>query len=198
MGSSAAIAAVGTSIARYLSACFLQNPPVEGWTTTVTTVRTEDFEPDNAKTKLPRPALSLFFYRIDFNKTMRAAWSAVGHHDGRAHLPLDLHFLITAWGNDAESEYAILGAAIQALEDVPILAGPLLAGTAAFAPTESVQIVLEELSTEAVMRTFDSLSIAYRLSVPYIARVVRVDGRKVTVTPPVLTPVSGANPGGVA
>ena len=38
-------------------------------------------------------------------------------------------------------------------------------------PGESIQIMLGELSTEEVMRTFDSLPIDYRLSVPYLARI---------------------------
>ena len=34
--------------------------------------------------------------------------------------------------------------------------------------------MLEEISTEALMRIFDSLPTDYRVSVPYVARVVRI------------------------
>jgi len=53
---------------------------------------------------------------------------------------------------------------------------------------------MDEISTEAVMRTFDSLAADYRISVPYIARVVRLDGRRVTPAPDVTTVIKGATP----
>jgi hypothetical protein len=174
----ASIAAAGRSLERFITAAFAEPPvPVQGSATRAVLVRTEDFDQATLNTVIQRPALSLFLYRVDFNKTMRAAWSAVGHHDGRAHLPLDLHFLITPWADNAEHEQSILGRAMQCLEGTPILGGPLLHNTGGFAPNEAVQIVMEEISTEAVMRTFDSLPTDYRLSVPYIARIVRLDGR---------------------
>lgn len=187
------ISAAGLSLERFLTAAFAEPPvPVEGKSTRAVLVRTEDFE-RTAKV-IPRPALSIFLYRVDFNKTMRAAWSGVGHQDGLAHLPLDLHFLVTAWGENAQHEHAILGRALQCLETSPVLSGPLLHVSAAWAPTEAVQIVMEEITTEAVMRTFDSLPTDYRLSVPYIARVVRLDGRVAHPSPPVTTAVAGLLP----
>jgi Pvc16 N-terminal domain len=121
------------------------------------------------------PALSIFVYRIDFNKTMRAAWSGVGSMDGRTHLPVDLHILLTAWGDNADFELRILGRTMQAIEVVPLLSGPYLDPSADWAANESVQLVLEDIPTEAIMRTFDSLPTNFRLSVPYIARVIRID-----------------------
>jgi uncharacterized protein DUF4255 len=184
------IAAAVLSIERLLTARFREAPvPVPGKTTRAIVVRTEDFG-DPAQV-LQRPCLSIFLYRVDFNKTMRAAWSAVGHQVGRAYLPVDLHLLVTPWAENAEHEHAILGRALQSLEETPILGGPLLHPSGGWAPNETVQLALEEISTEAVMRTFDSLPTDYRLSVPYVARVVRVDGRTAVPSPPVTTVVTG-------
>ena len=82
---------------------------------------------------------------------MRAAWSAVGADDGRSHLPLDLHFLLTPWASNAEHEQRILGTRDAGLEDVPIVHGPTLDVSArrGWAPDEALQIVAEEMSTEA-------------------------------------------------
>jgi hypothetical protein len=55
-----------------------------------------------------------------------------------------------------------------------------------------VQLVLEEISTEAIMRTFDSLPTDYRLSIPYIARMVRIDSLTAVAQTPVTTVVSGS------
>ena len=41
----------------------------------------------------------------------------------------------------------------------------------------AVQLLLAEMSTDTVMRIFDSLQANYKLSVPYVARTIRLDGR---------------------
>ena len=188
-----AIASVGKSLERFLSACFLEAPvPVEGQTTVATLARTEDFR-DGAGRLVP-PCLSIFLYRVEQNKTMRAAWSGVGSLDGTGHLPLDLHYMITPWARDPELEHRILGRAMQCLEATPILAGPLLTPGGDWAPNEAVQLVLEEVPTEWVMRTFDSLPVDFKLSVPYCARVVRIDTRRAFGPGDVTSATTGLTP----
>lgn len=159
-------------------------------------IRTEDFRQQGGggPPVIPAHALTIFLYRIDLNKVMRAGWSAVGSQDGQVHLPLDLHYLLTAWGDNAEFEHRILGRAMQCLEATPILTGPLLHASGEWATNEAIQLVLEEISTEAVMRTFDSLPHDYKLSVPYIARVVRLDGRESRQAPAATDVITGAVP----
>ncbi len=194
MAGFAGIAAAGKSIEMLLNACFEEEqpmPPPEKKTKAVL-VRTVDF--DEGGNSIGVPALSIFLYRVDFNKVMRAAWAGASAQDGRSHLGLDLHYLITPWGKNAEDEHRILGRAMQCLESTPILTGPLLHSSGEWDGGESIQLVLEEVSTEAVMRTFDSLPTDYRLSVPYIARVMRLDGRAAAPEGPVITAVTGAVP----
>jgi len=186
-----AIAAAGKSIERALNACYTENPPIPDKTTSASLVRTDDFTEANVPLNIGSPAISIFLFRIEFNQTTRAAWSAVGSQDGRAHLALDLHYLLTPWADNAEHEHTIIGQAMECLETTPILAGPLLYPSAHWAVNECVQVVLEEMSTEALMRTFDSLPTDYRLSVPYIARVVRLDSRVATPDIPVTTLATG-------
>ncbi len=190
-----AIATVGRSLERLLAAAFLEREPVPGKAAKAALVRAEDYGDRAIKLLIPDVGLSLLLYRVDFNKTMRASWSAVGESDGRGRLALDLHYLITPWAPNAEHQHMILGRALQVLEGTPALAGPLLVAPLLPSPTyddepgeatiDSVQLVLEEVSTEALMRTFDSLPGDYRLSVPYVARVVRIDTRTARATPPV-------------
>lgn len=197
MAQHAGLAAVGRSIERLVGASFREDDPLDPpGPTRAVLVRTEDFDKANVAAAIGPPALSIFFYRVDFNKTMRAAWSSVGHVEGRVHLPLDLHFLITPWALNAEDELRILGRAMDCLERHPILSGPVLHPSGGFAPNETLQVVLEDVSTEAVMRTFDSLPTEYKLSVPYIARVARIDARDRIVLPTVTTAVSGITLGG--
>jgi hypothetical protein len=188
------VSAVGRSLQRLLQLRFADEQPIGGGSTGVAILRTEDFESNNFAALVSRPALTLFLYRVDFNKTMRAAWSGVGVADGRAHLALDLHFLLTAWADNAENEHLILGRALQAIEQTPILCGPLMMIASDWAANESLQLVMEDIDTEALMRIFDSLPVDYRLSVPYVARVVRIDSARAPSEPPVMTAVGGSRP----
>lgn len=191
-----AIAAVGRSLERLLAAAFLEREPVPGRQARALLVRAEDYSDRLIRGLIPDVGLTLLLYRVDFNKTMRASWSAVGEGDGRGHLALDLHYLLTPWAPNAEHQHMVLGRALQVLESTPVLAGPLLVAPALPSPDyddepgaaalDSVQLVMEEISTEALMRTFDSLPGDYRLSVPYVARVVRIDTRVLRNTPPVV------------
>jgi hypothetical protein len=188
----AGIASVGKSLERMLGAAFVQREPVVGKNTRAVLVKTDDLTHARAPIAIGPYALSIFLYRVDFNKAMRAAWSSVGAEDGKGHLALDLHFLLTPWADNAEHEQMILGRAMQAIEYTPVLSGPLLYAPAlpyADEPqagsSEAVQLLLEEISTEALMRTFDSLPTDYRLTVPYVARVVRIDTLQARITPPV-------------
>ena len=126
MAGFAGIAATGKSIERLLNAAFAEEEPVPGKKTRAVLVRTSDFEETNAATNIGSPALSVFLYRVDPNKVMRAAWSAVGSLDGTAHFAVDLHFILTPWADNAEFEQRILGKAMQCLETTPLLSGPLL------------------------------------------------------------------------
>jgi hypothetical protein len=187
---------VGKSLERYLSSCFIDPlvpAPVSGLTTKAVLARTEDFDTSGGGQITP-PCLSIFLYRIDFNKAMRAAWSAVGSQDGFGHLPLDLHYMLTPWASDPELEHRIIGRTMQCLETTPILSGPLLTPAGGWAPNEGVQIMLEEVPTEWVMRTFDSLPTEFKLSVPYVARVTRIDSRQRFRAPDSTTVVLGSTP----
>ena len=173
MAGFAGIGAVSTSIARLLRLAFEETQPIAGAQTRVVLIRTDDLDLKK-DTEIVFPALSLLLYRVDFDKTTRAAWSARGAEEDRAYLPLDLHYLATAWAENAEHEHLIMGRALQVLETTPILAGPLLDPAGDWAPDESVQVIMEDLTTDDLMRTFEALSVDFRLSLPYQARVVVV------------------------
>jgi Pvc16 N-terminal domain len=189
------LSAAGTSIEQLLNSCFASVP--EGDFTRppkAVLARTEDFD-INKKTGVVKPGiLTIFMYRVEFNKTMRSAWSGIGSFDGYAHLPLDLHFLITAWEDHPEGELRMLGRAMQCLETTPILSGPLLAPSGEWAPAEGVQLVLEDVPPDSMFRIFDSLQADFKLSVAYIARVVVVDGVASNLAPAVTTVISGSTP----
>ncbi len=126
--------------------------------------------------------VSLFLYRIYTNGTHRNPAGRIGP-DGRrqrTQLPLDLHFLLTAWARDASLQHTIAGWMMRVLEDTPSLPVGLLNQTYAntFHPDETVEIGLTELSTEELFRIWEVIANnVYQISVPYVARVVRIESR---------------------
>lgn len=198
MAGFSAIAAAAKSLERLLTQRFAIDVPVnqQGVTTKAVLVSSDDFDIGGTSVIKP-PVLSIFLVRVDVNHVMRSAWSAVGADDGRSHLPLDLHFLLTPWASNAEHEQRILGSAMRCLDETPVLAGPLLDTThaAGFAADEALQVVPGDLGPDGIMRIWDTLDANYRLSVPYIARIVRIDSGARPSGPPVLSAIAGATPG---
>lgn len=124
--------------------------------------------------------VSLFLYRAIHNGTHRTPSGRLGPNGQRyrTQLPLDLHFLLTAWGGEASLQHTLVGWMMRTLEDTPILPAALLNAVApdVFHPDETVEIGLAELTTEDMLRLWDTLmQNVYQLSVPYIARNVRIE-----------------------
>lgn len=186
------IAAVGKSLEMVLNAGFTAVPPIASANSRARLIQTDDLDP--AAHRLIRPMVSILLYRVDFNKTMRASWSAVGSVDGNAHLPVDLHYLLTAWADNADHEHRLVGRAMQVLEELGSLSGPLLHPDGNWSVNEAVQLYLEDIGTDDLMRTFESLVCDFRLSIPYIARVVVMSTSAGGALPDVLTHLQGTRP----
>lgn len=197
MAGYSAIAAAAKSLERVLTKRLATDVPVNqpGVTTKAVLVSSDDFDVAGA-TVIKPPVLSIFLVRVEINPVMRAAWAAVGADDHRSHLPLDLHFLLTPWAANAEHEQRILGSAMRCLDEAPVLSGPLLDTThdAGFAADEALQIVPGDMGADGIMRIWDTLDAGYRVSVPYIVRIVRIDSDAPSSGPPVLTAYVGATP----
>ena len=65
----------------------------------------------------------------------------------------------------------------------PVLDISALTPDALWDPGDVIQLIPAELPTEDLMRVWDALEPAYRLSASYIARVLRVGGRAATDRP---------------
>ncbi|MEO1057474.1 MAG: Pvc16 family protein [Actinomycetota bacterium] len=200
MSNSTSIAAVALSVEQLLTRSFIEldalEPAAFRALPTVTVVRSQDFaNVGNGSSGVIRfPMLTIFCYRVDINRTMRAPWSAVAHHDGEIHLPLDVHLMLTPFDSDAEAELKILGAAMQCLEQQAIVAGPQLHPQGGWEHGDAIQLINEDLVTEDVLRTFDTLPTDFRLSVSYVARITRIDAPDEPGAPDVMAAVRGLTP----
>ncbi|MFL5493835.1 MAG: DUF4255 domain-containing protein [Gemmatimonadales bacterium] len=120
-------------------------------------------------------ALTLYLYRITMNEHLRNA-PRQGPGGTQVPLSVDLHFLLSAWADKPLAEHTTLAWAMQQLQQRPLLELSSLSPEADWESTDYVQVIPAELSTEDIMRIWDALDPSYRLSVSYIARVIRIDG----------------------
>ncbi|WP_437755050.1 DUF4255 domain-containing protein [Sorangium sp. So ce1389] len=133
---------------------------------------------------LPQGVL-FFLYRVVWNEHARSQAQRPGSDGRRPPLGLDLHYLAIPWADDAQTEQVLLAWTMRALENRPTL-GPGDLTDGGFREDESVQIVPVELNHEDLMRIWDALDPPFRVSVPYAARVVRLDLDAEPEYPPVV------------
>jgi hypothetical protein len=131
--------------------------------------------------------VSLLLYRIfqdGTNRTPPGRLQPNGQR-GPTKLPLELHFLLTAWAKTGSLQDEIAGWMMRTLEDNPVLYPSLLNSYKpdVFFPEETVEISLAQLSTEDMFDIWDVIiRHTYQLSVPYVARVVRIESTLSSVT----------------
>lgn len=138
--------------------------------------------------------LNVFLYRVTSNE----AWGpkdlpsrrADGSRTQQTMTALDLHYLVTAWGNDASlEEQRLLAHAVVALAGTPVLTRPVI--TAAIAQygvddmtilatsdlaeqTEEIRVSPALLSLEEASNLWRALSTPYLLSLAYTATFIRL------------------------
>jgi len=124
----------------------------------------------------PMPAgISVFVYQVVVDPVQRTLPPAVPHH--KRPLPVRVWLLLTAWAKDASSEHALLGWAMRAIADHPNLSSGFLnaATPNVFAPDETVELSPAELTNNDIFQLWQVLPSSLQLSVPYLARVVRIE-----------------------
>jgi hypothetical protein len=124
--------------------------------------------------------VSLLLYRIYHDGSPRTPSGRLqpDGHRGRTKLPLELHFMLTAWAKQAALQHEIAGWLMRTMEDNPILYPSLLNSYKpdVFYPDETVAVSLAQLSVEDMFDIWEvMIRHVYQLSVPYVARVVELE-----------------------
>jgi hypothetical protein len=184
-----ALAAVGRSIVDLLNRRFDELLPTGQTRPRAVLAGTVDFDQVNSSPTavIQYPAISVYCYRVSIDRETRPGWSAVGYSDGIPRLPLRMHMLIAAWDTVVESELESLGLTAAILESESILTGPLLHPSGDWSPGDAIQLVSDDLALDSMSEAFQALTTDYRLSLPYLARVIRLDGRRESDGEPVAT-----------
>jgi hypothetical protein len=129
--------------------------------------------------------VTLYLHRVTHNNHLRN--TRIGPPVGP--LGLDLHFLLTVWGSKPDDEYTLLGWAMRELHyhaflDASSLTTPTNA--AQWAVDEVVSIVPADMNPEEMARIWEAAHRGYRLSYPFIARIVRLGIDKTPTGEPVV------------
>jgi hypothetical protein len=204
-----AVGAVTASLSHLLQAAVGADVPGA----TVTTVR-----PDSSASATPPPTVNLFLYQVQPNAALRNAdvptRSATGALVQRPVAALDLHYLLTFYGDDAQLQpQRLLGSAVRTLQARPVLT-PDLIQAAIGDPTFSTAVgqsdlglQLERVKISPLHLSLEELSklwsvffqTTYALSAAYQVGVVLIEGTEqpIAPNPPVQQPnvTAGVMPG---
>lgn len=179
--------------------------------------------PYSSKDTDPRtedPRVNLFLYRVTENGSLKnQEIPGRGNGSGYGHPPLslNLHYLVTAYGNtpvpagggaslfDDTPAHLLLGSAMRVFHDLAIVtdelisvrppSGMLVLHESLRDGYERVRLSLEPLSLEDVTKVWTALALRYRLSAAYMVNVVQIESRRARTFPqPVGQPTSQTLP----
>lgn len=167
-----AIAATGQAILGLLADAV---PKPEFATARFELFQVGDFQPSIEE------GISLYLYRVAVNGSRRNLPPTVAPNGKRFRppIPLDLHYMLSAWARTAVKQQRLLGWAIRALADTPILPAGLLnhygPESDIFRPSETVELILDQLTLQDMNNLWSATKISPPLSVNYVARMIAIE-----------------------
>lgn len=122
--------------------------------------------------------IALYLHRLTVDPTIPGGWvrsSAALPVRREPEIALRLHFLMIAFGENARVEIDLMAWGLQQMLSIGQLDIDHLSNPGyGWREAEVVQIATEEMETEDLLRIWDALRIGYQLTVPCVARAVRV------------------------
>jgi hypothetical protein len=141
---------------------------------------------DKARDGFAEPQLNLFLYHTAID----AAWrnmdmpGVLNGEPGFPPLPLTLHYLVTAYGkeDDDSDDHRLLGVAMRALHDHPLLGPAELRATLPesdlYRQVERVRITSQPLSLDEMSKLWTAFQTQYRVSAAYEVSVVLIESHR--------------------
>ena len=142
-----------------------------------TTINVEILGSRNLATVSQPDALGIYLHRIAISPFGRNQYFSPSGKN-QAHKPelqVNLYVLLIGWSNKADLEIDYISAAMQVIGSALALdVSHLALADPLWGEADSVQVIPEEMSTEDLMRIWDSLPGDYQLSCPYIIKTIRL------------------------
>ncbi len=139
---------------------------------------------------------ALYLHRVSHDGQTRHLRPAGLRSDTPPPVALALHYLVTVIADAAWHEHVIAAWVVRELHEHPLLDGSVLSADAGWAADEVVQVLPDEMPPETLSRIWESFRHTHRLTLPYIARTVRLDPSMQDDGPPVVAVRSGQGPVG--
>lgn len=130
--------------------------------------------------------VTIYLYRVSVDPHLRTAARTPSPDMEPLPLSLHLHLLFSLWSTNATADHLVIAWLMRQLHLNPVLDAAALNRDAAWAADEVVHLIPSELTNEDMMRLWDALTPSYRLSLSYIARVVRIDPEQFAEAGPVV------------
>jgi hypothetical protein len=172
-----AIASVGDSLVRYLANAYPADLRVE-FPCGFRVVSSNELNDPNQDFGT---SVTLFLHRVTIDPYLRNTSERVGVLETRNPVSLNLHYILTIWADSSAAEQTILGWVIRELYQHEALSQSDLTPAGGWDADDVIQVIPGEISNEDMMRIWDAIDPAYRLSLSYVARVVRIDPEQVTL-----------------
>lgn len=177
MANIGAIRSVGTSLAEFLDNSYqaaVFPPGVNKPNCTFSVISSSGIQaaddPENGAANV-----QIFLYHVSTDPHLRNSGRLIARDMVSPPLSVELHYLFTFWSTSAENEQLALAWTMLHLQATPLLDATVLSNEAGWTAEDIVQLVPEELGNAEIMRIWDTLEPKYRLSVGYVARVVRIE-----------------------
>ncbi len=154
---------------------------------------------DQARANATNDQLNLFLYETVLDGAWRNSplpWQARPGEPGQPPLPLGLHYLLTAYGEDESDAHRVFGRAMNILHDHPVLGDQEIRDATSqdlqdsnlHLQPERLRITPLQLSVEEMSKLWSGFQTNYRLSAAIEVSVVLIDSTRATrAALPVLT-----------
>ncbi len=197
--------ALGMAAATKVIAAVIDSNVAEAKLTTILGTISTSLKAPDAATKTDAAGVNLFLYNATQNQGWRSeglpSWDAGGQRIGRPYLPLDLHYVVSAYGETDYDREILLGLAMQALHETATLdrtsidtilsgvssnLGQALLGAGLQNQIEQIRIAPVPLSTDDLSKLWMAFQAPLRPSACYVASVVLIEkAGSVQFAPPV-------------
>lgn len=115
-------------------------------------------------------------YRVAVNEHLRNREFTLATRQLNRPLSLDVHLLVTVWSANVHDELMLFAWTLRELQRLPVLDASVLRSVdAQLRPDELIQLMPQDLGLDEQLKLWEALSPKYRLSMPYVARVVQLD-----------------------
>jgi hypothetical protein len=174
----AAIRSVGTSLVTYLDHAYraASLPAGLDWPACSFSLQTPGgLTDDSVDVSNGSVEVLVLLYRVAMNEHLRTSGRPARREMTPTPLSVDLHYLVSIWAESAENEQLMLAWTMRQLHETSVLDASILSAEAGWQADDVIHLIPQEISNEDMMRIWDALAPHYRLSLSYIARVVRID-----------------------